>query len=62
MESAADYAWAVAVVGGPILLAVAIVAGIVRSRRPPAAARSADAPRSYPQHSDREPGGETPRS
>ena len=52
MESSANYAWAFAVVGGPILLAVLIAFNILRSRRKPKATREADAPRSYPQPSD----------
>jgi hypothetical protein len=47
METGADYAWALAVVGGPILLAGVIVLNLVRSRRRPKAARDATAPRSY---------------
>jgi hypothetical protein len=61
MESAANYAWAFAVIGGPILLALVIVLGIVRSRRKPQAAREADAPRSYPQRSDRQRGDQPSR-
>ena len=56
MASAADYEWAFAMIGGPMLLAVMIVGGIVRSRRPPEAPRADDAPRSYPQPSDRQRG------
>lgn len=56
MESAANYAWAFAVIGGPVLLGLVLIIGIVRSRRVPRATREADAPRSYPQRSDREPG------
>ena len=52
MESTADYAWAFAVIGGPMLLALAIVGGIVRGSRPPATARALDASRSYPQPSE----------
>jgi len=47
MESSADYAWAFAVIGGPILLAVVIAINVIRSRRRPKAARDATAPRSY---------------
>ena len=51
MENSADYAWAFAIVGGPILLAVVVAINILRTRRKPKAAREADAPRSYPQRS-----------
>ncbi|MFL5333453.1 MAG: hypothetical protein ACJ8H8_09805 [Geminicoccaceae bacterium] len=53
MESSADYAWAFAVVGGPILLALVVGISILRTRRKPKAAREADAPRSYSQRSQR---------
>ena len=53
METTADLAWAFAIVAGPVLLALASVLGIVRSRRPPPAAQAATRPRSYPQRSDR---------
>lgn len=53
MGTTADLAWAFAIVAGPVLLALAIVLGIVRSGPPPLTAREASRPRSYPQRSDR---------
>jgi hypothetical protein len=52
MESSADYAWAFAVIGGPILLAVVIAINVIRSRRRPKAARDATSPRSYPHNEE----------
>jgi hypothetical protein len=52
METSADYVWALAIVGGPIILAVVIVMNILRNRRRPKAARDATAPRSYEHHQE----------
>jgi hypothetical protein len=51
METSATYAWAFAVIGGPILLALVLWFGIKHTRR---RRTGATAPRSYDQPGERE--------